>query len=140
MYLITKCKKGYRAIPINTGGDWGMKITPDGKVDQRIILRVGQRHYQLYTTRAIVRTDLSAEDLKVVCMDVVAAICDSITRRQDLVDVPLIADAAEKRYRLKHQLDPKVHLLVDYVHIEHPDIIQIGHEPSSNVEQEELPY
>lgn len=29
MYLVVKHRKGYRAIPIHAGDDWGMQVTPD---------------------------------------------------------------------------------------------------------------
>lgn len=151
MYLIAEREKGYRAIPINTGDDWGMKTMPDGKENLRIILRIGQRHYQLYSTRTMVWRDLSAEDLRNVCREIIAAIYDSILHRQDMVDVLLIAQAVEKKYRLKqkcgspeayygHPLDPKAQQLVDFVRVDHPDIIQMDYDPPADVAQEDLPY
>ena len=140
MYLITKRDKAYRAIPINATNDWGIKVAPDGKTDYRIILRINQNCYQLFTTHTIVWRDLRTEDLCAVCREIIAAIYDSILHRQDLIDVPLIAAAVENRYRLRQKLDPKTQHLVDYVRVEHSDIVLMDTEPPADVPQEELPY
>lgn len=149
MYVITKRDKAYRAIPIHAGDDWGINVAPDGKTDHRIILRVNQKHYQLYSTRTMVWRDLNMEDLRAVCKEIIAAIYDSILHRQDLIDVPLIAHVVAAKHKHKcgaleeyfgHLLDPKAQQLVSFVRVDHPDIIQTNHEPPDDVEQEDLPY
>lgn len=159
MMLIVRQKGGHQAISIKAGVQWDfLKVLP-GRTEVRIVLRVRGRRYLLYTTRELSKKypSLRRTQLMLMCDEIIAMVSERITRGQEYINFDHIAGAMELRHRIRwcelgliqmntmeeyhaHPIDPKTEVLVSRVHVEQPQIIEMGTEsPCDEAEQEDLP-
>ena len=159
MYLLTKQKGGYQAIPIKTGNKWDFSKLLIGRKEVRIILRLRGRQYLLYHTRELTLKypGLSMPQLTLLCNEIISATSEQITNQQQCIEFEHIRKAAECRHQRRwrnqglitsatpetyhgHPIDAKATQLVSYVKVTLDDIVVMDHEPPVDCDQEELPY
>ena len=159
MYLIAKQRGGYQAIPIKTGATWDFSKLLIGRKEVRIILRLRGRQYLLYHTRDLVAKypELRMAQLTILCDEIIANVSEQITNQQQYIEFERVCKAAECRHQRRwrdqglitpatpeqyqgHPIDPQTEILSTHVRVDHDNIVIMDHEPSADIEQEELPY
>lgn len=159
MYVIAEMQGGYRAIPIHKTDNWSVYKLRVGRTERRIVLQVRGRKYVVYTTKPIraKHPDILTEQQEVLSNEIMEEIQCKILRTEDYVDVPKIAEIAERKNVKRwmetgvlpvtsleayygHPLDPAAEKMVTNVRVDVSDIIIMDHEPPIDCIQEELPY
>ena len=159
MYVIAEMQGGYRAIPIHKTDNWSVYKLRVGRTERRIVLQVRGRKYVVYSTKSIRAKfpDIRTEQLDTLSDEIMAELQCRILRAEDYVDLPKIAEIAERKNVKSwmktgvlpvtsleayygHPLDPAAKQLVTHVRVDISDIIIMDHEPPVDCEQEELPY